>query len=170
MTLANVDSNITANFAFDSGFTGKTSRTENAAALGTNVIVTDGETTNFKFYANALDKKSVEIIGNAKNNSILGGSGNDVITDYTAGQDKIKLSDATISNYYFDGADVIFNTSEGSVTVQNARDKKITLLDSNNKTSYWFDGSPNFIKAENQISSLMKVADTNYSVGDIYVP
>ena len=106
VTLTDIDSTISANFAFDEDFSGKTTKTENAATLsggkytsktynayseinganltfhpattakeftitnlsnaallGTNVIVTDGETTNFKFYASALDKKSVTISG-----------------------------------------------------------------------------------------------------------
>ncbi len=105
--MTDIDSKITANFAFDENFSGKTSKSENAAtlsggtytsktygtytektndttltfhpattakeftitnlsnaaALGTNVIVTDGDTTNFKFKAAALNKNNVTITG-----------------------------------------------------------------------------------------------------------
>ena len=120
--------------------------------------------------------KADTLNGGAGDDTLTGGngkdlfiyeSGNDVITDYTSGKDKIKLSGDTISNYYVDGTDVIFNTDNGSITVQNANDKKITFIDSNNTASCWFDGSPNFIKSETQISSLMRVVETDYSVSDI---
>ena len=105
--------------------------------------------------------KGVTIIGNAKNNTLSGGSGNDVltggkgkdvfvyssgddtITDYTAGQDIIKfaagtyLTDASLSAVET-GANIIFYTNNGSLTIQKAvktdrkgnyTGSKITVID-----------------------------------------
>ena len=72
--------------------------------------------------------------GNGKDIFIYSG-GNDLITDYTAGQDKIKLSNATISSASLSGNNVIFTTSKGNITVQNAKNKKITVIDSSGKES-----------------------------------
>ena len=111
--------------------------------------------------------KAVKIVGNPKNNSIKGGKGadtleggdgndtltggtgkdvfvysggNDIITDYTSGTDRIKLSDEEIANVEIDEEDVIFTFSKGgTLTVQNAikngKPKKITITDKNNVTS-----------------------------------
>ena len=81
--------------------------------------------------------------GGKGNNTLTGGkgndifiyeSGNDVITDYKAGEDKIKLNVA-MKNYSVSGNDVILKTSKGNVTLKNGKGKKITILDSKNKTT-----------------------------------
>ena len=84
----------------------------------------------------------INIAGDNADNSIKGGKGadifvyaggNDIITDYKAGEDKIKI-DGTISNTSYKGKDVIFEIGGGTLTVKNAKDKEITFTDSNAKT------------------------------------
>ena len=106
------------------------------------------------------------LIGGAGNDVFVYSEGDDVIMDYTAGKDKIKIS--KIESYSVDGDDVIFNTENGSLTVKDIKDGKITLLDANNKTSYWFADSEDFVSANAvEISSLMGITENNYSVEDI---
>ena len=80
--------------------------------------------------------------GGAGNDTLTGGAGydvfiytggNDVITDYTAGQDKIKLTNVTVSSVSVSGSNVILKTSKGNITVNNGKGKKITIIDSSGK-------------------------------------
>ena len=61
--------------------------------------------------------------------------GNDVITDYTAKQDKIKLTSGTISSSSIKGSDVVLKIGSGSITIKNGKNKSITVVDSNNKST-----------------------------------
>ena len=87
------------------------------------------------------------LYGGAGNDSLYGGAGkdifvfsadegNDIIADYTAGEDKIKLingaeiSDATKSNN-----DIKFTIGTGSVLVQGAAGSAITIIDANGRTT-----------------------------------
>ncbi len=97
-----------------------------------------GGNDNDKLYGDAGNDS---LYGNSGNDTLTGGAGNDTffyengndtITDYTAGQDKIKFNVA-ISSSSVSGSNVIFKTSNGNVTVQNGKDKKITVIDKNGK-------------------------------------
>ena len=75
--------------------------------------------------------------GGAGNDTLTGGngkdlfiyeSGNDTITDYAMG-DKIELSSGTISEYSYSGNDLVFKIGSGSLTLKNAKGKKITVND-----------------------------------------
>ncbi len=55
-------------------------------------------------------------------------SGNDVITDYGE-QDKIKLSDVTLSDLAISKKDFVLKVGRQNLTVKNAKDKEITLSD-----------------------------------------
>ena len=63
------------------------------------------------------------------------GDGNDVITDYTAGQDSISITGGSIINSSIKGNDVILNIGSGSITVKNGKDKSITVVDSTGKST-----------------------------------
>lgn len=105
----------------------------------------------------------IEIYGNDQKNSIVGGSGadtlyggsgndtlkggggkdvfaysegdgNDVITDYTAGKDKINIQSGSIKKVSLSGSNVILSIGSGKITVKNAKGKKITIVDENEKT------------------------------------
>ena len=91
------------------------------------------------------------------------GDGKDIITDYTAGQDKIKISSGSISKTKVSGKDVIFTVGNGSIVVKNGKGKKITVVDSKGKTTtktynknvaanvsdLWFAEESNFISSDN---------------------
>ena len=104
--------------------------------------------------------KGISIIGTAVNNSLKGGKytdtisggagndtvslgggadvyiysgGNDLIQDYKPGEDKIKLSGATITGASISGSNVVLKTSGGKITVKGAKNKKITVIDSKGK-------------------------------------
>ena len=95
------------------------------------------------------------------------GDGNDVITDYTAGQDKIKLTSGSISSSSLNGSDVVLKIGTGSIKVKNAKDKSITVVDSagkstsqvygtssNNYEERWFIEHNNF--STDEISSILQ--------------
>ena len=63
------------------------------------------------------------------------GDGNDIIADYTAKQDKIKLTSGTISSSSLKGSDVILKIDSGSITIKNGKNKSITVVDSKNKST-----------------------------------
>lgn len=100
---------------------------------------------------------NIEIIGNGKNNSLVGGKGddiiwakdgkdtikggngndifvhtegNDTILDYTPNKDKIQLDeDVEITSSKISGNDIILKTTNGTITVKKAKGKKITVID-----------------------------------------
>ena len=109
------------------------------------------------------------LTGGAGNDAFIYEGGNDVITDYTAGQDSIKVSD-TISKVSYSGKNVIFTIGSGSLTVNNAKGKDISVIDSSNKTQTYsrtleilYDD--NFMTDEFEIDEISEVTETNYSVG-----
>ncbi|MBR4905084.1 MAG: hypothetical protein IKZ53_10490 [Selenomonadaceae bacterium] len=60
--------------------------------------------------------------------------GTDVITDYTEGQDKIKIAGASIIGSAISGKDVVLNLGRNNtVRIQNGKDKKITVIDKEGK-------------------------------------
>lgn len=93
------------------------------------------------------------LFGGTGNDTLIGGAGNDVfvhktendiITDYTPGEDKIKLAEenASITAASLSGSDVVLTVGIGSVTVKDGKGKKITVVDYNNKsTSSVYGGS-----------------------------
>lgn len=132
-----------------------------------------------------------KLVGDTGNDTLSGGTGNDtltggagkdvfvysggkdVITDYTAGQDKIKIESGKISKTTYSGKNVIFTFGNGSLTVQNAKGKEITITDSSNKTQTYsktldlfYDN--NFVTDELQLDNVSSVTETSYSVGQIH--
>ena len=72
--------------------------------------------------------------GNGKDTFVYSG-GKDIITDYTAAQDKIQI-DGTISNTSYKGDDVIFKIGSGTLTVKDAKGKNISVTDSSGTQNY----------------------------------
>ena len=131
--------------------------------------------------------------GGAGKDTLTGGSGKDIfeyanghgkdtITDYTAGQDKIKISSGSISKTTVSGKDVIFSVGTGSITVKNGKGKKITVVDSYGKTStktysknssaniaeLWFTADDtNFSSSPAQIDSITQKGFADYSLGNV---
>ena len=92
------------------------------------------------------------ICGGTGNDTLTGGEGkdvfihtadNDFISDYVAGEDKIKLAEenASITAFSISGNDVVLTVGNGSITVQNGKGKQITVVDFNdNSTSSVYGG------------------------------
>ncbi|MBR2179215.1 MAG: calcium-binding protein [Selenomonadaceae bacterium] len=98
------------------------------------------------------------------------GDGNDVITDYTAGQDKIKLTSGSIASASIKGNDMILKIGSGSITLKNSKDKTITITDSSNTTKNYTVSSSAFIEetwflknddSSTQSYELDSILDTN---------
>ncbi|MBR4382613.1 MAG: hypothetical protein IKP64_03550, partial [Selenomonadaceae bacterium] len=73
--------------------------------------------------------------GDGKNVFIFGkNSGNDVITDYTSGQDKIKLLDGEITSSSISGSDVVLQMGlSDTIKIKGGKDQKITVIDGDGK-------------------------------------
>lgn len=123
------------------------------------------------------------IIGGKGNDSLTGGKGKDtfiyasgdgkdIITDYTAGQDKIKITSGKISKSKVSGKNVVFTIGSGSITVKNGKDKNITVIDSSGSTKtyrnntsrniseLWFAGEENnFAQIDSRVEEKFAVAD-----------
>ena len=182
----------------------KTAVTLGSAFTGT-LKAADYSSTVKKIDASAVSK-SINLVGNTKANSLNGGSGadtisggkgndtltggvgkdvfvyangdgKDVITDYTEGQDKIKISSGTISKTSYSDSNVIFTVGSGTLTVKNGSGKKITITDASGKTStkiyssgvsgssgMWFtEDDTNFISGG---AVLSEITAEKYSVTD----
>ena len=129
------------------------------------------------------------ISGDKGNDTLTGGkgkdvfvysksTGNDVITDYTAGQDKIKITGSYSSKV--SGKDVIFKVGSGTLTVKNGKGKKISVNGktktysksvTSNTSALWFAEDDNFVTSDNLSSitktdvtpsALEKITTTNY--------
>ena len=92
------------------------------------------------------------LIGGKGNDTLTGGTGadvfiydtgdgNDIITDYTSGQDKIKITSGTLSSSSLSASDVVLKIGNGSIKVKNSVNKTITLVNSSNKTTALIHGS-----------------------------
>ena len=94
---------------FIKGGKGADTLSGSATGSGTTVVKTDDTLTG----------------GSGKDTFIYNG-GNDIITDYTAGQDIIQIAGVSYSSYYVAGKDVVmsFGTSN-TLTILNGKDKNI---------------------------------------------
>ena len=109
------------------------------------------------------------------------GDGKDVVTDYTAGPDKIKIASGTISSTSYSGNNVIFNVGNGSITVQNGKGKKITIVDAADKTTtqtysgavsgrsaLWFmEDDDNFITNAAELSDTFRDSCSESAIGNL---
>ena len=101
-----------------------------------------GEAGNDKLNGNAGNDS---LIGGTGNDTLTGGDGNnvfifgknsgkDVIVDYKVGKDKIKFLEVGIVSSSVKGSDVVFNLGQdNSVIIAGGKNKKITVVDKNNK-------------------------------------
>ena len=109
------------------------------------------------------------LTGGAGNDVFVYEGGNDVITDYTAGQDSIKVN-GTISKVEYSNKNVIFKIGSGSITVNNTKGKNITVINNNQTQIYsktydlLYDN--NFVTDEFGIDEITEVTERNYSVGE----
>ena len=74
--------------------------------------------------------------GNGRNVFVYAsGDGKDIITDYKVGYDKIKITSGSITSSSLSGSDVILKIGSGSITLKGMKDQKITVIDSNGKST-----------------------------------
>ena len=138
-----------------------------------------GGTGNDRLYGNASNDNlyggdgNDTLSGGAGNDKLNGGNGKDlfiysagkdVIADFTAGQDKIKIASGKISKSSLSSSDVLFTIGKGSLTVKNAKGKSISLIDSTGKVSSTVVGAQtlsNSNKANVIIGADMGVVDAS---------
>ena len=60
------------------------------------------------------------------------GQGNDVITDYKAGEDTIKITGKKITNASVSGSDVILKVGTGSIKIKNGKGKTLSIYNNSN--------------------------------------
>ena len=144
---------------------GGTIKTINASTRTTAVKITGNSLANSIKGGSAADTliggKGNDTLTGGKSNDVFvysNGDGNDVITDYTAKQDKIKLTRGAISSSSIKGSDVVLKIGSGSITIKNGKNKSITIVDSKNKSTskvygtsskdyiekLWFENDDNF--------------------------
>ena len=68
------------------------------------------------------------------------GDGHDIITDYAAGYDKIKIASGSIDNVTINGKNVTFTIGNGSIEVKNVKGKAITVIDADNDEKKYVNG------------------------------
>lgn len=131
------------------------------------------------------------LIGGAGNDTLTGGDGSDtfvyangdgkdIITDYTSGEDTIKITKGKISKTTYSGNNVVFTIGSGTITVKDGKDKEITIVDASGNTTtetyskfvstppkLWFDDDNNFVTNDAKISDVEEISETNYSVGNV---
>ena len=69
------------------------------------------------------------------------GDGKDIITDYSAGEDVIKIASGSITKATVSKNNVVLTVGKGSITLKDAKNKKITVIDSNENASTQLYGS-----------------------------
>jgi len=102
-----------------------------------------GEIGNDKLFG---DGGNDTLAGGAGNDTLTGGDGadvffyssgdgNDIITDYTAGEDFIKIAGGSVSNYSVKGGkDAILTIGKGKITLKGAGNDAISVVTADNST------------------------------------
>ena len=104
-------------------------------AYGVADSLSGGAGNDYLFVGKSANK--VTLVGGAGNDTFAyaSGTGKDVIWDYEAGKDTIKLTDGTLGGKKASGKNVILTVGSGSLTLRNAVGKKITVVDAKGKKS-----------------------------------
>ena len=149
---------------------GSTIKTINASTRTTAVKITGNSLANSIKGGSAADTliggKGNDTLTGGKGNDVFvytNGDGNDVVTDYTAKQDKIKLNSGTISSSSIKGSDVVLKIGSGSITIKNGKNKSITVVDSKNKSTSKVYGT----SSKNYIEKLWFETDDNFTNDEI---
>ena len=182
LSIYNNASSLTSTVIGDSSTITLNNSTKSPYTAVSNVKNIDASTrtTAVKITGNSLansikgGKAADTLIGGKGNDTLTGGSGsdvfiyasgdgNDVITDYTANQDKIKLTSSTISGSSIKGNDVILKITSGSITLKNAKGKSITVIDSNNKSTSKVYGT----SSKNYVEERWFIEDNNFVTSEM---
>ena len=133
--------------------------TLDSATYGSNVVSVDASsrTAALKFTGNTKANKisggsgADTLDGGKGNDTLFGGAGedvfvyavgegNDVITDYTAGEDFIKISSGTVTSYAVKSSDIVMKIGSGSVKVKNSKAAAITVIDADDNATTYLSG------------------------------
>ena len=87
------------------------------------------------------------------------GDGADVIADFTAGQDSIKLTSGTISSASLKGSDMVLKIGNGSLTVKNGKGKEISVGSAIYYNNFVYDTKKTAVTLASGFSGSLKVAD-----------
>ena len=93
------------------------------------------------------------------------GDGKDLIVDY-AEEDKIQITSGKVKNSSISGNDVIFTVGSGKITVQNAANKSVTLIDKNGNNitdPTWFLADDDNFETKNELSAIVQSNSADYS-------
>ena len=142
MIVGNAAANVIAGSAGNDSIFANTGKDTVKGGAGNDIIFGDsgndslnGEAGNDSLYGGTgVDT----LTGGAGNDVFIFGSrvGADVITDYTAGKDKIKLAGTNIISSSVSGSDVILSLGNGnSIRVKDGKNKNITVIDKDGNTS-----------------------------------
>ena len=140
-----------------------------ASALKTGIKITGNAKDNSIVGGSGNDyllggKGADTLNGGKGNDTLKGGAGNDifiytagkdVISDYAEG-DKISLG-AAITNTTVDGSDVVFTIGKGTLTIKDAQDKTLTLINSKGKESTTVISGAKTLNVTNKTSSPLTI-------------
>ncbi len=129
----------------------------------------------------------MELYGSFGNDTLYGGSGkndfgwsrsfgNDVVYNYTTGQDRIKLESNRIESYTVSGNDVILKSGNATLTVKDVKPGDITVYNdfSDQYDTYWYDGKlpdgVTYDSAKNQYILSSFFGNRNYLVDMASLP
>ena len=116
------------------------------------------------------------LIGGRGNDTLTGGdgadkfvvsTGNDVITDYTEGEDIIELSVGAVKNASVKGSDMIFKIGNGILNVKNGKDKEITVGDSIYYNNLVYDSEKTTVTLGKSFSGSLQATDYSADVKTI---
>ena len=112
--------------------------------------------------------------GKGKDTFVYGGNSNDTITDYTAGQDKVYLSNGVkFKSATYDGKNLIFTTSnDKTLTLQNTINRKnvkqkVTIVDNGIATSQVY-GESSITIANADCATINATTSINSGLTSIY--
>ena len=97
------------------------------------------------------------------------GGGKDIIWDY-AEEDKIKITSGSIKSAAADGKDIVYKIGSGSITVKNALNKNISLVNSSGKAitaptitsanvPYWFIQDDLNFSTDTQLATITETSE-----------
>ena len=129
-----------------------------------------GGSGNDKLYG---EKGNDSIFGGIGNDTLTGGAGKDLfvyeggkdyIADYKEGEDKIKILSGSVTKAKISDTNVVFTTSDGTITVKGAKGKNNSLLEADGKPSVYGGLSlkvTNKSKAAVTIGAAYRIADAS---------
>ena len=133
---------------------------DNISVAGTGLSITGGKGDDV-----------INLGGSANVFVYASGDGNDVIADFTAASDKIKITSSTTPTVASDGSDAVVTVGTGSIKLTGAAGQTITVLDKNNKAKTYSTPAADLLLDDNyatttELSEIVKPASATYTPYD----